>query len=123
MVKEDATLFEKDTCTAQPADYFNSEQTLKKPTQSCLERKPSCILDSIAVSVFVVILVEFDKYWESETSRLVYCIQVRPPEGKAGKTTRIHPKRWLGGFAKDKEEAVGLVSGWCQKLVSAAHNP
>ena len=28
--------------------------------------------DSIAVLPFVVILVEFDEYWESETSRLVY---------------------------------------------------
>ena len=35
-------------------------------------------IDGIAVSVFVVILVEFDKYWiwESETSRLVYSWRV-----------------------------------------------
>ena len=37
-----------------------------------------CEQDSIAVSIFVIILVDFDKYWntESETSRLVY---LKPP--------------------------------------------
>ena len=37
----------------------------------CVAMKYAWWLDSIAVSVFVVILVEFDKYSESETSRLV----------------------------------------------------
>ena len=32
------------------------------------------LVDSIAYSVFVVILVEFDKYSGSETSRLVYTV-------------------------------------------------
>ena len=36
-------------------------------------RQKSCSLDSIAVSIFVAILVEFDKY---ETSRHVYCSPV-----------------------------------------------
>ena len=47
-------------------------------------------LDNIAVSVFVlilVILVEFDKYWESETSRLV---NIRPVGKPIHMSEHIH---------------------------------
>ena len=48
-------------------------------------------IDSIAISVFVVILVEFDKL-EYETSRLVYIPKI------IARTCRIQPPLQLKGF-------------------------